>query len=201
FPRRGIDMANYPAIFNYLKQFKEQLMPRPKDWQGKEWKGRKPGKYKWYEIQDAVDYYGEFEKPKIIYQVFQVKPCFVFDTNNHYTNNAIWIIPEDDKKLLAILNSKLGWYLISKNCTQIQNGYQLIYKYIEKVVISLADKPEINRLVASLITLNDQKNQVKLSTELDQIQGKIDYCEERINRMVYELYGLTEEEINIIERK
>ena len=46
-------------------------MPKPKDFAGDKWEGRKPGSYKWYEIQDAVDYYAEFEKPKIIYQVFK----------------------------------------------------------------------------------------------------------------------------------
>jgi copper chaperone CopZ len=30
---------------------------------------------------------------------------------------------------------------------------------------------------------------------------KIDYCESRINEIVYELYGLTEEEIKIVEEK
>ena len=43
-------------------------MPKPKDWKGDKWKGRKPGSYKWYEIQDAIDYYEEFEKPKIMFQ-------------------------------------------------------------------------------------------------------------------------------------
>jgi hypothetical protein len=55
FTRRGIDIKRYPAIERYLSQFKEQLMPKPKDWKGTEWKGRKPGTPKWYEIQDAVD--------------------------------------------------------------------------------------------------------------------------------------------------
>ena len=61
FSRRGIVIADYPAVLNYLMQFKERLMPCPKDWEGK-WKGRKQGTYKWYELQDAVDYYSEFEK-------------------------------------------------------------------------------------------------------------------------------------------
>lgn len=33
----------------------------------------------WYEVQDAVDYYEEFSKPKIMYQKFQVRPCFIYD--------------------------------------------------------------------------------------------------------------------------
>lgn len=32
------------------------------------------------------------------------------------------------------------------------------------------------------------------------VQGKIDYAEKRIDEMVYSLYGLTEEEIGVVEK-
>ncbi|HOJ17725.1 MAG TPA: hypothetical protein PLT92_04085 [Ignavibacteriaceae bacterium] len=38
-----------------------------------------------------------------------------------------------------------------------------------------------------------------LESERVQIKTKIDYCEEKINKIVYEFYGLTEEEIKIVE--
>jgi adenine-specific DNA-methyltransferase len=54
-----------------LEPFKEQLTPKPKDWRPRKkdekWKGRKPGKYQWYEIQDTVEYFEEFEKTKILW--------------------------------------------------------------------------------------------------------------------------------------
>ena len=96
FTRRSIDIKQYHAIENYLKQFKLKLMPKPSDWKGEKWEGRKPGPYKWYEIQDSIDYYTEFEKPKIIYLVFQVKPAFTFDvTGTFYANNANGTIPKN----------------------------------------------------------------------------------------------------------
>ncbi len=135
FARRGINIENYPAILKHLEKYKKQLEPKPKDWKG-QWEGRKPGSYAWYELQDAVDYYPEFEKPKIMYQVFQVKPCFVYDYEGMYCNNSMWMIPTGDKVLLAILNSRLGWSLISTYCTSIQNGYQLIWKYLGQIPIA-----------------------------------------------------------------
>jgi hypothetical protein len=39
----------------------------------------------------------------------------------------------------------------------------------------------------------------KLQTKISQIESKIDYCENRINQIVYQLYDLTEEEIKIVE--
>jgi len=182
---------NYSAVANHFKQFEEACKKR-----------QDQGDY-WWELR-ACDYYAEFEKEKIIYQVFQVKPCFIWDTEGHYCNNAIWIIPSADKVLLAILNSNIGWYLISKYCTQIQNGYQLIYKYFEKLPIAKADsknQKEIEKLVNQLLQLNQEKAEVKLATQVSQLQGKIDYCEERINEIVYQLYELTAEEIKIVEAK
>ena len=42
-------------------------MPSQRIGQVMMWNGRKPGAYKWYEVQDTIDYYEEFEKPKIIF--------------------------------------------------------------------------------------------------------------------------------------
>jgi len=128
FTRRGIEMKNYPAVLKYLEPFKQELLPKPRDWDGKEWPGRKAGTYAWYELQDAIDYYKMFERPKIMYQKFQVKPCFVYDESGLYCNDSMWILPNASKFLLGLLNSRMGWYLISQFCTRIQNGYQLIYQ-------------------------------------------------------------------------
>jgi adenine-specific DNA-methyltransferase len=210
FSKRGIDIENYPIIKNHLEKFKKSLLPKPKDFKGSKWEGRKPGSYEWYEIQDAIEYFQEFEKPKIIYQVFQVSPCFILDNGCHFCNNSIWIIPKDDKVLLAILNSPLGWYLISKYCTKIQNGYQLIYKYLKKLPIKVIDltskteksqKDEIIKLVDLLIKLNEEIREAKLETKINQLKTKIDFCETKINEIVYLLYGLTNEEIRLVEGK
>ncbi|MDZ4670685.1 MAG: N-6 DNA methylase, partial [Phototrophicales bacterium] len=56
FTRHNTDITKYPAILTHLENFKERLMPRPKDFSG-EWLGRKSGKYQWYEIQDQVNYF------------------------------------------------------------------------------------------------------------------------------------------------
>jgi methylase of polypeptide subunit release factors len=69
FTRRGIDIEAYQGVKAHLEKFKEQLEPKPNNWIGGEWLGRKSGSYKWFEIQDSIDYWREFEKPKISYQV------------------------------------------------------------------------------------------------------------------------------------
>ena len=110
FTRRGIDIEAYPGVKTHLEQFKQQLEPKPNDWTGGEWPGRKSGTYKWFEIQDSIDYWREFEKPKISYQEIQFHPCYALDTKGFYGNNKTFFITCDDLYLLAVLNSPLMWW-------------------------------------------------------------------------------------------
>ncbi|GAB3026589.1 class I SAM-dependent DNA methyltransferase [Spirosoma pulveris] len=191
FTRRGIDINEFPAIKNHLLAYREYLEPKPKDYKGKEWKGRKSGTYKWYEVQDAVDYYKEFDKPKIMYQKFQVKPAFVYDEKGLYCNDSMWIITKADKALFGLLNSKMGWYLISNYCTAIQNGFQLIYQYFGQIPIPL-------RLTDSQEILTTKVDQI-LTAKATDPTADTSALEAEINQLVYELYGLTDEEIAIVE--
>ena len=112
FTRRGINIQEYPAIEKHLLQFKERLMPKPKDWQGSVWKGRKGGAYKWYEIQDTIDYYKEFEREKILCPEIANGARFTLDTDGFYANNKIFLMPGAPRYLLGLLNSKLLKMLI-----------------------------------------------------------------------------------------
>ncbi|MGB3206539.1 MAG: DNA methyltransferase, partial [Crinalium sp.] len=113
FTRRGIDIDKYPAIKSYLNNYRQQLEPRPKQWDeikdGK-WMGRKKGNYKWYEIQDTIDYWELFDQPKIIYQEIQFHPSYSYDENCYLTNNKAFILPKADLYILAVLNSPLIWW-------------------------------------------------------------------------------------------
>ena len=75
FARRGIEIDAYPSILRHLMKFQKQLEPKPCNWKpealNQKWRGRKEGAYTWYEIQDAIDYWEEFSKPKLIYQEIQ----------------------------------------------------------------------------------------------------------------------------------
>ncbi|MFH0862245.1 MAG: N-6 DNA methylase [Candidatus Altiarchaeota archaeon] len=208
FTKRGTNINEYPAIKNYLLQFRDRLTPRPKSYSGKDWPGRKPGNYEWFEIQDTVDYYPELEKPKIIYLKFQVKPAFTFDETGAFGNSATWFIPKDDKYLLGILNSKLGWLMISNTCTQIQNGYQLIFQYLGKIPIHIISSNNVSEkalhstvvsLVSQILELNKRLTLIKTPDEKNMVQRQIDAADSEVNNIVYQLYGLSEEEIKIVE--
>jgi len=110
FARRGISIDAYPGVKQHLSRFRSQLEPKPKDWTGDNWPGRKAGSYQWYEIQDAIDYWRDFDKPKIVYQEIQFHPCYAFDRAGQFGNNKTFFVVSDDLYLLAVLNSPLMWW-------------------------------------------------------------------------------------------
>lgn len=170
--------SEFPELANHLKQFETKAKERTDK-----------GDYYW-ELR-ACDYYDKFEKPKIMYQVLQVKPCFIYDENGLYCNNSMWFIPSDDKFLLGVLNSKMGWWLISKYCTAIQNGYQLIWKYFSQIPIAIGDETVREKILALVTEI--------LSIKKQNPSADITDMENQIDQLVYQLYGLTHEEIEIIE--
>src|SRR5690606_1552362 len=104
FTRRGTDIDEYPAIKEYLGQYRARLTPR----NSPEIKiGRKKGPYKWFEIQDSVDYYEIFEKPKITWPNLQSGNKFCLEENGYYINAPSVVFPTANKTLLCIVNSRL----------------------------------------------------------------------------------------------
>jgi len=85
----------------------------------------------------------------------------------------------------------MGWWLISKYCSAIQNGYQLIWKYFGQIPIPKYNEDQgapIIRIVNKIFSLKKFNPATDTSA-----------MEKEIDQLVYELYGLTEEEIKIVE--
>lgn len=114
FARRGIEIDAFPGVKNHLLKFRTQLEPKPDGWRphkpDQEWPGRKEGNYAWFEIQDTVDYWQEFSKPKIIYQSIQFYPNYSLDEQGMLLSNKAFFIASPNFSLLATLNSPLGWW-------------------------------------------------------------------------------------------
>ena len=114
FARRGVEIDRYPAVKRYLEVFRERLEPKPKGWKperkGDRWPGRKGGPYEWFEVQDSVNYWQEFSKPKIFYQVIQFHPRYALDEEGTLSNDKAFFIPTGDRYLLAVLNSPVIWW-------------------------------------------------------------------------------------------
>ncbi|MBK9013848.1 MAG: hypothetical protein IPM82_07055 [Saprospiraceae bacterium] len=122
FTRRGIDIKQYPAIEEYLLQFKTNIAPKPAGWVG-DWEGRKPGPYEWYEVQDPVNYFEEFSKPKIITSSIVQRASFTFDDKAFHSNDKTNIIGSSSLYLLAILNSRVADFLIHSIASTKSGGF------------------------------------------------------------------------------
>nr|BBH91701.1 hypothetical protein KTC_64520 [Thermosporothrix sp. COM3] len=139
FTRRGINLSKYKAIKEHLEAFRERLEPRPVDWDTRrygEWKGRKPGPYQWYEIQDTVAYYAEFEKPKIIFPDIANICSFTYSENGEFLLNTAYIFVSDTVELVALLNSSLIEFFYRHISSTYRGGYlRFIAQYINKIPI------------------------------------------------------------------
>ena len=214
FTRRGINIKNYPAIENYLKQFKESLIPKPKDYNGIDWKGRKAGLYEWYEIQDPVDYHADFKKTKIVWGEIAKESRFTIERQGFYLNCTCFFIPINDLYLLGLLNSKTIWFCLKNLCPILgdpnKSGRLRLKKtYIENLPIrpiDFSNTPDKTRhtriieLVNHMLLSNEQLKTTRTPQEKTMIQRQIEAIDHQINQLVYELYELTDEEIKIVEK-
>ena len=130
--------AEYKSAAEWLSRFKKEAKAR-----------QDQGDY-WWELR-ACSYYEKFEQPKIFYQAFQTKPCFIYDEGVTYCNNSIWLLTTRSKALLGLLNSRVGWWLVSEFCPRIQNGYQLIWDNISQIPVPRELPEELSVLANTLI--------------------------------------------------
>lgn len=92
-----------PAIREHLARFRDALEPGT---------GRKPGRYRWFELQDPVVPLAKAKGPRLFYQDIQTTPqCCLDETGELVPDTTVWILPSRDLYLLALLNSPLyAWY-------------------------------------------------------------------------------------------
>jgi len=140
FTRRGIDIDAYPAVKNYLEDYRDKLEPKPSDWDDDEngkWEGRKSGAYRWFEIQDNIAYWQEFDHPKIVVPAIQNKVDYAPDLAGFYSNDKTSIIVDDRwTYLLAVLNSSVSWWLTQQLFASKQGGfYEFKPMYVAQVPI------------------------------------------------------------------
>ena len=184
FTRRGINIDEYPVIKKHLEKYKERLEPKPKDFKGK-WKGRKAGSYKWYEIQDNIAYYKEFEKEKIVWQRVTKEPMFcIADKGMFILDSMAFIVTElhIEKYLSTILNSKIMKYYIDTMTHQYGNtGYLLSNQYVERLPIPKIPENEQIPFIEKadkMIELNkkflNKKNEFLKSLNLTKITKKLE---------------------------
>ncbi|WP_411665427.1 class I SAM-dependent DNA methyltransferase [Campylobacter coli] len=193
FPSLKLDIEQYPALKQYLSQF----LPRIE--QSGEKGCRKKTSNKWFETQDNIAYYEEFEKEKIVYPETTQGAYFVYDNKGIFLEKtAFFIVCENLKYLLGLLSSNLITYYyknFSQGCKLGTKGYQYNKHALENLPIPKINSKNQN-IVDELINLVDEILKAK---EQDK-NANTQELENKINSIVYKLYNLNNEEIRIIEK-
>lgn len=191
FTRRGINIDDYPAIRDYLLQFKDRLMPGIKG-------GRKPGLYEWYEIQDSIAYYPEFEKPKIVWAKYGIDPAFAYETEHQYTGNTVFILPTDDLYIFAVFNSRVVQWYAWNTFNLVRGGYiEWIPTNVGQLPIPDAP-PELREQIAALARRCLDAAALTPKSPLPKARGLAE-LEAELNALVYRAYGLDDDDIAVIE--
>ncbi|MEZ5616369.1 MAG: TaqI-like C-terminal specificity domain-containing protein, partial [Rhodocyclaceae bacterium] len=160
-----------------------------------------------------VAYFEVFDKPKIIFPDIAKAPRFALDNDGHYLANTAYCIGSDDLYLLGVLNSRLFWFAIGHISIPFgvragEYRYRLIYQYMEKVPIRVIDRKDkqdrachekIVALVEQTLKLHRDLAAAKTAHDKTLAERQIAATDKQIDRLVYELYGLTEEEIAVVE--
>jgi len=154
-----------------------------------------------------------FEGERILVRRIVGKTLISAYTNSDYvTSQLLQIVKPIDqttsKFLLGIINSKLLAFYFRKKYNRQDKTFPEIRIYeLASLPIKILDnlnKPlqsEIIKFVDQILKLNEEKVVTKLQTSISQLEGRIEYCEDKINKLVYSLYELTDEEINMVEGK
>ena len=191
FTRKGCKIDDYLIIKEHLYDFYDNLKPKKSS---DEKNGRKPGNYKWFEILDNTAYYQEFEKPeKIIWGLTANKWAFAYDNKQHYLPSNGYILTSVDipiKYLLGWLNSKLMHHYFGYIGVMTAGGaYTLKAATISVLPFKIPnDFTPIVELVDAI-----------LQAKAENVDADTSENETAIDNLVYELYGLSEAEIKIVE--
>ncbi|MHB1458140.1 MAG: Eco57I restriction-modification methylase domain-containing protein [Armatimonadota bacterium] len=196
----GVDMHGYPAVVEHLKPFRKRLEGRAT-------------RQEWYELQQPQYRFSTYmNEPKIIFPDIAKSPRFALDEIGYYGSNTIYFIPGRDLYLLGLLNSRFGNFYFAFTCAGLEGRGETYFRffgqYLEGFPIRTInfDDPQdkakhdkMVELVTRMLDLHKKLGAATIPGDRTQIERQIASTDREIDKLVYELYGLTEDEIKIVE--
>jgi len=176
----------YPAVYKYLKRFEEKAKIR--DDQGKNW----------WNLRACI-YYPAFEREKIAWSDIATEPLFTLLPKGFYFNNTVYMILSDENRLFicGVLNSKVNnWYFPQVATDLGKSGSRYFKQFVELIPI-----PPVTTQNCHIVEKIEVAVEQILAGKKRNIKADTKGLEGQIDQMAYELYGLTPEEIAIVEGK
>ncbi|MEN6511978.1 MAG: N-6 DNA methylase [Chloroherpetonaceae bacterium] len=156
-----------------------------------------------------------FTKPRIlIRQIVSGNPPRIYagyvDQELYNTQTIFNLILKPDIKvdikfILSLINSNLmNFYHRNKYLDVSKHLFQkILIQNCKKIPIPKSPDTNIQnqlvQLVDTMLQLNKDLQKATLPNQKEQLKQRITYTDKKIDQLVYSLYGLTEEEINIVE--
>jgi hypothetical protein len=198
--------SKYPLAWTYLEKNKKVLENREK------------GAFKdaqWYRFGRNQNL-GMWEQPKLLIPYMITDLSAYYDINDGYyfinvTTGGYGIISDEGKGnylyLCGLLNSHLLNFFFKQVSTTFHGGYFAANKqYIERLPIrpinftDSADKARHDKMVSLVERMLElHKRNPRTPQEKESLAGEIKSTDRAIDELVYQLYGLSEDEIRIVE--
>jgi len=191
----------YPAVYNHLKMIGDAMDNNKIKMKGKGLYSRDDQGYYWWELRKC-SYYDEFYENKIIWSEISQEGSFTYDSDQFYlTNTAYMLLGEHLFYLLGVLNSKLYDFYFNMISAHLSDKAKRNIKiYVEQFPVPEYQKSETSMgleiLVGELLSLMNNRS---ISDKKNASSEITDYLN-RIDSLVYKLYGLNEDDIKIINK-
>lgn len=181
-------IKNYEYLHNHLSKFKKELSSRNKAETGI--------RYEWYALQRcAASYYKNFDKFKIVWPLTAANWGFALDNEKHYLSSGGFMLISTELEisyLLGILNSNLMKYVFSRIGVMTAGGAFTLKK------ATIDELPIKDISIEAQQPFIEKVNQI-LTQKQANPSADTSLLEREIDEMVYALYGLSEEEIGVVE--
>ena len=119
------------------------------------------------------------------------------------------MLPTADPILLGILNSRLGYFYFSTTCASLEGGNERYLEFRAQYVRGFpvvapkatgrASMERLEELVDLRCGVAAQLSSARNPDDKTKLTRRIDTIDRQIDQMVYELYGLSDAEIGIVE--
>lgn len=188
FPSRHYDIEKYPAVKNYLLSFGiERLEQTGKEHNvnGEKIKARKKTNNKWFETQDSISYWEDFDKPKILYSEIVQAPQFYLDREGSFLPEAtcFLLVGNNLDYLYRILHSNIVTFFFKKYYAGGglgDHGYRYKKAFFEKLPVPLWTSSDVQKFIAESNPIIDIEHKIAsiytlTSQEIDYIISVTQY--------------------------
>ena len=191
FPTLGLNIDDYPAVKKHLLSFGQRRLEQSGKRLPNGTRSRKKTGNAWFEMQDTCAYHEHFRREKLFWADMAPNGRFAFSEKETYCNNKGYIITGGSLKYLcAVLNSSIiTWWVRNMAATTGMGLTEWTIVTVERLPI-----PKIGPdRQAPLVNLIDRVLQLAGTSRKDAMD-----LDAKIDDLVYDLYGLTEEEIRAV---